>query len=73
MGRTPNATAWTEAENLKLRNFAGKLSPEDISKELGRSAGAIVVQASKLGISLRTSILKKTMRGPNEEVKPQDI
>jgi hypothetical protein len=62
MGRTLNATAWTEAQKTKLRSLAGKLSRDDIAKELGRSAGATVVQASKMGLSLRTSVPKKAMR-----------
>ena len=59
MGRTINAMAWTEAEKEKLPSLAGKLSRHEIAKELGRSPDATVVQASKLGISLRTSLPRK--------------
>jgi hypothetical protein len=44
----PNLRSWTEADNAKLKSLAGKLRPAEIAAELGRSAGATVLQASKL-------------------------
>lgn len=45
---------WTEDDIAKLRNLAGKLPAKEIAAELGRSHGATAVEASKLGLSLRT-------------------
>ena len=43
---------WTEDDNAKLRSLAGTKPLEDVAAELGRTPGALVVQASKLGVSL---------------------
>jgi hypothetical protein len=47
--------AWTENDIAKLKTLAGKLPVKDIAVELGRSSGATIVQAHKLGLSLRRS------------------
>ena len=44
--------AWTEEDVAKLETMAGKI--RQIAAELGRTAAATAVQASKLGISVRT-------------------
>lgn len=44
---------WIEDENEKLRRLAGKVHRVQIAEQLGRSLGAIDMQASKLGIALR--------------------
>jgi hypothetical protein len=46
--------AWTEDDVAKLQTMAGKIPAAKIAAELGRSLGATAVQASKLGLSLRT-------------------
>ena len=46
--------AWTEDDVAKLETMAGKIPLRQIAAELGRTVAATVVQASKLGISLRT-------------------
>ena len=45
---------WTDEDNAKIRSFAGTKTAASIAAELGRSTGAVVVQASKLKVSLRT-------------------
>lgn len=46
--------AWTEEDVAKLETMAGKIPLRQIAAELGRTAAATAVQASKLGISVRT-------------------
>jgi hypothetical protein len=46
--------AWTEDDIAKLRTMAGKIPAKQIAAELRRTLGAIEVEASKLGLSLRT-------------------
>jgi hypothetical protein len=43
---------WTEDDNAKLRSLAGTKPVDDVAAELGRTAGAVVVQASKLRVSV---------------------
>ena len=43
---------WTEHDNAKLRSLAGTKSLDDLAAELGRSPGAVVVQAWKLKVSV---------------------
>ena len=45
---------WNADDVAKLRQLAGKLTPKQISDEIGRTEGAVVVEASKLKLSLRT-------------------
>jgi hypothetical protein len=45
---------WSEDEIAKLRSMAGRFPPMEIAIELGRSPGAVMVEASKLKISLST-------------------
>jgi hypothetical protein len=60
----PILKSWTEADNAKLKNLAGKHPPAKIAAELGRTVGATVVQASKLKISLSTRGQTGRPRGP---------
>ena len=46
---------WTEEDNAKIRSFAGTKTAASIAVELDRSTAAVVVQASKLRVSLRTN------------------
>ena len=46
---------WTDEDIAKLKRLAGRVPAKDIASELGRSHGATVVEASKLGLSLRCS------------------
>ena len=55
---------WTEGEIDQLKSMAGKVGASQIAAELGRSRGATIVQASKLGISLRQGFQERTA---NEE------
>jgi len=43
---------WSEDDIAKLRSMAGRFPAREIATELGRSPGAVVVEASKLKISL---------------------
>jgi hypothetical protein len=43
---------WTEHENAKLKRLAGTMSPADVAAEMGRTEAAVMVQASKLKVSL---------------------
>jgi len=52
---------WTEDDNAKLRSLAGSKPLADVASELGRTEGAVVVQASKLKVSLA---YKKPKRAP---------
>ena len=45
---------WKEDDIARLKAMAGKIPVEQIAAELGRTVGAIAVEASKLGLSLRT-------------------
>jgi hypothetical protein len=53
---------WNADDVAKLRQLAGKLTPKQISDEIGRTEGAVVVEASKLKLSLRTG--RRTGRPP---------
>jgi hypothetical protein len=46
--------AWKDDDIAKLKAMAGKIPVERIAAEHGRTVGAIAVEASKLGLSLRT-------------------
>jgi hypothetical protein len=65
-GRRP----WSEDDIAKLKSMAGKLPAKDIAAELGRSAGATVVEASKLKISLRTRSHFSGPRRPGVDASP---
>ena len=43
---------WTEYDNAKLKRLAGTKSLADLAAELGRTEGAVMVQASKLKVSV---------------------
>jgi len=49
---------WSEDEIAKLKSMAGRFSSGQIATELGRTPGAIMVEASKLKISLSTRSIK---------------
>lgn len=44
---------WTDDDVAKLKVLAGSKSPDDISRELGRTLAATVCKAHLLGISMR--------------------
>ena len=46
---------WTEIDITKLKSLAGRLPVKEIVAELGRSSGATILEAHKLGPSLRRS------------------
>jgi hypothetical protein len=68
----PNLRSWTEADNAKLKSLAGKLRPAEIAAELGRSAGATVLQASKLKVSLSTRRRRRKTAGFEMDPGPAD-
>jgi hypothetical protein len=45
-----NRRAWTEEDDARIKNLAGKVSLKEIARQLNRSEGATRVQASKLGV-----------------------
>ena len=45
---------WSRGEIAELRSLAGRLSTKDIADKLGRTYPAVVAEAAKFGISLRT-------------------
>ena len=62
---------WTDEDNATLKSLAGKLPAIKIAEQLGRTKGAVVLQASKLKISLRTERhitrpSKRTMAGSGD-------
>ena len=43
---------WTEEDNVKLRSLAGTKKAHAVAKDLERTLGALIMQASKLKVSL---------------------
>ena len=54
--------SWTADDIAKLNELAGKMTPKQIADAIGRTEGAVVVEASKLKVSLRTG--RRTGRPP---------
>jgi hypothetical protein len=50
----PVRRTWTDNDIAELKSMAGKAPVEEIATELGRTLGATIVEASKLGVSVRT-------------------
>ena len=48
----PRRRPWTDEDNAQLRSLAGTKRPALIAAELRRTTSAVVVQASKLKVSL---------------------
>jgi hypothetical protein len=44
---------WTDHQIARLKSLAGKVPAREIAADLGRTPGALAVQASKLNIPLR--------------------
>jgi hypothetical protein len=65
---------WSEDEIAKLKSLAGTLPVIEIAAKLRRSPGAIMVEASKLGLSLRTRPrhLGRSGRNGADESRTQD-
>lgn len=55
---------WSEDDNATLKRLAGQTKAVQIADQLGRSLGATLMQASKLGISLR---LRMQDRGADQD------
>jgi len=53
--RAMSGQPWTEDDNAKLKSLAGTKSPAEVAAELGRTEGAVMVQASKLKVSMAYS------------------
>jgi hypothetical protein len=62
---------WTENDIAKLKSLAGKLPVKEIAAELGRSSGTTIVQAHKLGLSLRRSRSAQPRRDVSAPSEPQ--
>jgi hypothetical protein len=43
---------WTEEDNAKLRSLAGTMKAHAVARDLGRTVGATIMQATKLKISM---------------------
>lgn len=43
---------WTEDDNAQLRSLAGTKPAAAVAAELGRTEGSVIVQASKLRLSM---------------------
>ena len=56
---------WTTDDISKLKRLAGLMSAKDTAAELGRSQATTVVEASKLGLSLRFS--RRSAASKNED------
>ena len=59
---------WTDEDNAKLRSLAGTKRPEIIAAELGRSAGAVVIQAAKLKVSLATRLRRSSRKNAEADM-----
>ena len=60
---------WTEYDNAKLKLLAGTKSLADVAAELGRTEGAVVMQASKLKVSLAYKQRRATLIYPQSASK----
>jgi hypothetical protein len=65
--------AWTDEENEKIRDLAGRLPPTEISRQLNRTEGSTRVQASKLGISLKLGSKISTSLGRRAALKGSEV
>lgn len=61
-----NRRPWTEEDIAKLKSMAGKLALKDIAKQLGRTAGATAVEASKLKVSRTRTYFGRPRRASGE-------
>ena len=59
---------WSKDEIAKLKSMAGRFPAKEIAADLGRSPGAIMVEASKLKISLsrRSGTPRPAMMQPTQ-------
>jgi hypothetical protein len=57
--------AWKADDIAKLKAMAEKEPGERIAAELGRTLGAVAVEASKLGLSLRTKRRSRSTKTPD--------
>jgi hypothetical protein len=47
---------WTEEDSDKIRSLAGKVSLEELARQLNRTEAATRVQAWKLGFSVKSAV-----------------
>ena len=57
--------SWSADDIAKLNELAGKMTAKQIADAIGRTEGAVVVEASKLKLSLRTG--HRTGRPPRPD------
>jgi len=62
--------SWTEEDSDKIRNLAGKVSLEEIARQLNRTEAATRVQAWKLGVSVKFAGGAKVRRTVKRPVQP---
>src|SRR6202165_1205584 len=62
--------SWTEEDSDKIRNLAGKVSLEEIARQLNRTEAATRVQAWKLGVSVKFAGGAKGRRTVTRPVQP---
>ena len=46
--------SWTPYEVARLKELAGRCTVKEIAREIGRTEGAVAMEASKLKLSLST-------------------
>ena len=56
---------WNDDQIAKLKSLAGKVPARDIAAELGRSPGALAVQASKLKFRFDATAMVGALRQRN--------
>ena len=65
--------AWTEDDVARLKAMAGKVPRQEIAAELGRTVGATAVEASKLGLSLRTPLRERRTKADADGVTAGNV
>jgi hypothetical protein len=62
---------WTEEDSVKIRNLAGKVSPQELARQLNRTEAATRVQAWKLRVKFTKVGAGVRREVPHQPVQPQ--
>jgi IS30 family transposase len=65
--------SWTEEDSDKIRNLAGKVSLEEIARQLNRTEAATRVQAWKLGVSVKSAVDGAGVRRTVNKRQPNSV
>jgi IS30 family transposase len=65
--------SWTEEDSDKIRNLAGKVSLEEIARQLNRTEAATRVQAWKLGVSVKSAVDGTGVRRTVNKRQPNSV